>query len=679
MSNIKITVKNKIATNPESTEYICGNSDFVIDFDFDAEWDAYETKTARFIYGGGYQDIIFQGSQCAVPVISNTNTILCGVYAGDLHTTTPALIRARKGILCGNSAPADPPPDVYAQMMEILNKLSSDNPVDAVRYIPQELTEEQQKQARENIQAATIPTVSHWCNGGEDDILSVVQEVSEKEVYDIIVTEPLSSAQLKRIGARAGFVEPPFRVFAGWQEMGSWMDTHIGFVAISMNGSYLQDTAIFCGAIGGSGDWWFTDVQRLSICKVNGTRPEPDGSVTTLRIVNCESEGSGYYIYFYGSGGHREHTGNEVFLNEVNEGKTILIKQDETYFPLIYKSDNALVFGALQTKETGATILKTITLKKGGSNKATVTETELPTVGAIEALKTEMETGIDTLKTDIGNNFLLYTSDQSLTMEQKINAASNMGVRIPLQIFLSGDGSEENPFDTAVLFEGEQVGGLEAFGEVVGGWLSGAYDVELLWVKGDTDILSLSPAHLCGDETGGGILFSNAQWQVTFTATQNEDGNTDWTVTAKETVPSGEEHWLTQTTEITEPVSAIKIPLPSPDIRKAVMRVALFSETEGTKISVRIYADRETSSGAKNMLAAIGNYYTNAQSICEAYVSWSACGQKALNIYQTTASSVNYEGAAAMYYIDRPQEYLYLVDTTPDTTFTGTITLDYCV
>lgn len=128
MSNIKITVKNKIATNPESTEYICGNSDFVIDFDFDAEWDAYETKTARFIYGGGYQDIIFQGSQCAVPVISNTNTILCGVYAGDLHTTTPALIRARKGILCGNSAPADPAPDVYAQMMELINSMGEVDP-----------------------------------------------------------------------------------------------------------------------------------------------------------------------------------------------------------------------------------------------------------------------------------------------------------------------------------------------------------------------------------------------------------------------------------------------------------------------------------------------------------------------------------------------------------------------
>lgn len=126
MPNINIAVRNKIAKNVDETEYICGNSDFLIDFDFDAEWDAYETKTARFIYGTAYQDIVFQGTQCKVPVMSNTNTVLCGVFAGDLHTTTPALIKAQKSILCGSGSPAKPPEDVYAQIMELLNMLNDD-------------------------------------------------------------------------------------------------------------------------------------------------------------------------------------------------------------------------------------------------------------------------------------------------------------------------------------------------------------------------------------------------------------------------------------------------------------------------------------------------------------------------------------------------------------------------
>lgn len=122
MPNINIVVRKKVATNVDDTEYICGNSDFLIDFDFDAEWDAFDFKTARFISGSTYKDVVFQGKQCKMPVHANTNTILCGVFAGDLHTTTPAVVKSRKSILCGTGSPAAPEDDVYAQMMELLNK-----------------------------------------------------------------------------------------------------------------------------------------------------------------------------------------------------------------------------------------------------------------------------------------------------------------------------------------------------------------------------------------------------------------------------------------------------------------------------------------------------------------------------------------------------------------------------
>lgn len=121
MPNINIAIRNKIARNLDETEYICGNSGFLIDFDFDAEWDEYEGKTARFVWNGGYQDIVFIGKWCEMPVISNTNTILCGVFAGDLCTTTPAVIRAKKSILCGNPAPAEAQPDVFEQMLTLFN------------------------------------------------------------------------------------------------------------------------------------------------------------------------------------------------------------------------------------------------------------------------------------------------------------------------------------------------------------------------------------------------------------------------------------------------------------------------------------------------------------------------------------------------------------------------------
>ena len=121
MKRIEISVQNLVAWQTNSTDYICGNSKFVVGFNFDKEWDEFETKTARFIHGGEHTDIVFTGNECKVPKITNTKRIEIGVYAGNLQTTTPAVIQCRKSILCGFGVPADPPPDVYAQIMERLD------------------------------------------------------------------------------------------------------------------------------------------------------------------------------------------------------------------------------------------------------------------------------------------------------------------------------------------------------------------------------------------------------------------------------------------------------------------------------------------------------------------------------------------------------------------------------
>lgn len=172
MQVINITVRNRIAENPGHDRYICGNSDFIVRFDFDAEWESYETKTARFAYGRKFVDVVFTGNECPVPVIANVCVFEVGVFAGNLVTTTPATVPADLSILCSGGTPADPAPDVYHQIMERIQEIEDngvtdeqlqdavasyleENPVDtgsAVRYdAPQELTEEQKAQARANI------------------------------------------------------------------------------------------------------------------------------------------------------------------------------------------------------------------------------------------------------------------------------------------------------------------------------------------------------------------------------------------------------------------------------------------------------------------------------------------------------------------------------------------------
>nr|DAN90538.1 MAG TPA: hypothetical protein [Caudoviricetes sp.] len=107
MPNINITVREKIAHTISDTCIVCGNSDYVAVFDFDAEWDAYETKTARFIWGGTFTDVPFTGNECPVPVIPDAVSVLVGVYAGELRTTTAAAVEVRRSILGGSETEAE--------------------------------------------------------------------------------------------------------------------------------------------------------------------------------------------------------------------------------------------------------------------------------------------------------------------------------------------------------------------------------------------------------------------------------------------------------------------------------------------------------------------------------------------------------------------------------------------
>lgn len=122
MPTINIKVKDKIAKQVGNERYICGNSDFTVEFEFDSEWDAYPTKTARFRYDGVYQEKVFTGNSCPVPVIFNAGAIAIGVYAGDLRTTTAAIVEARHSILDGDHVQYVPP-DLYEELTGQLEEL----------------------------------------------------------------------------------------------------------------------------------------------------------------------------------------------------------------------------------------------------------------------------------------------------------------------------------------------------------------------------------------------------------------------------------------------------------------------------------------------------------------------------------------------------------------------------
>lgn len=127
---IEVRVDDKIASVVGDPLYVCGNSDYDVRFTFDAEWDDHDVKTARFVKSNKeYVDVVFAGNQCTMPILENTRNVKIGVYAGNLSTTTPAVVNAQRSILCGSGLPQKPQDDVYAQIMSMLTYGVSDEQI----------------------------------------------------------------------------------------------------------------------------------------------------------------------------------------------------------------------------------------------------------------------------------------------------------------------------------------------------------------------------------------------------------------------------------------------------------------------------------------------------------------------------------------------------------------------
>lgn len=143
--DININVVEKVATVQGAPCIVCGNSDYNIRFTFDKEWDDYEAKTARFVYTsrGALQsmDVLFEGDTVPAPVLSGVSEVYVGVYAGDLHTTTPARIYCKQSILCGDAVHAEPTPDVYNQLMALLAGKGS-QPVSSIPSLMSAITDD---------------------------------------------------------------------------------------------------------------------------------------------------------------------------------------------------------------------------------------------------------------------------------------------------------------------------------------------------------------------------------------------------------------------------------------------------------------------------------------------------------------------------------------------------------
>ena len=124
MPNLNIEVKNKIAIG-DNTKIVCDNSDYIVNFNLDQEWDNFSTKTMRVRYSNNeYTDYVFNGTSCKLPVITDKSAIEIGLYAGNLHTTSGAAYECIGSILGGAGTQVEPAQNIYNQIIQLLDDLN---------------------------------------------------------------------------------------------------------------------------------------------------------------------------------------------------------------------------------------------------------------------------------------------------------------------------------------------------------------------------------------------------------------------------------------------------------------------------------------------------------------------------------------------------------------------------
>lgn len=199
MPDINITVAHKVAVS-DTQSIVCDNSDYTVHWALDEEWSAYDTKTMRTIYmDGTYTDRVFSGDTIELPVCTVPGAVQIGLFAGDIRTSRVAILRALPSVRSAAGAPADPTPDVYDQLMEIIKGLGGTDPDDIAKAVADYL-------AAHPIEE-TDPTVPEWAKAETKPTYSAA-EVGAIAQADLQAATDAALAQAKASGAFDGPTGP---------------------------------------------------------------------------------------------------------------------------------------------------------------------------------------------------------------------------------------------------------------------------------------------------------------------------------------------------------------------------------------------------------------------------------------------------------------------------------------
>lgn len=119
---IKNRMIKRIDNDNDENQTIGDNADYEAEFTFDSEWDGH-IKTARFIHNCKSVERILENDKCLIPVeVLKHGYLKVGVFTSEM-TTTQCEVFIRPSIKQDNGVTAEPTPDVYSQIIKMIENI----------------------------------------------------------------------------------------------------------------------------------------------------------------------------------------------------------------------------------------------------------------------------------------------------------------------------------------------------------------------------------------------------------------------------------------------------------------------------------------------------------------------------------------------------------------------------
>lgn len=209
--NLSFEVTNQLIRRTDKNTVVADSKNYLYaQFTFSDEWQG--AKTAIFKHGGEKYRVLLENDMCLVPwEVIKQGILGVSVFCGDLITSSTAYITINKSGYSDGGTPSEPTPDIYSQIISMINDMESGNVSD------EKIAEAVKKYLSEN----PVETLT------EDDVQKIVSDY---------VTE--HNEELKGPPGEAGYT--PVKGTDYWTsddiaEIQTYIDNQIGG---ALNGSY---------------------------------------------------------------------------------------------------------------------------------------------------------------------------------------------------------------------------------------------------------------------------------------------------------------------------------------------------------------------------------------------------------------------------------------------------------